>query len=166
LVARAQGLGGGAYGMEALNVLRIEKGFITHAEIHGRTTAFDVGMAGMISAKKDCIGKVMAARPGLVAADRERLVGMRPVGAVKLLSAGAHIFDKDAETVRENDQGYVTSVCFSPEVGTYIGLGFVKNGPERYGEVMRVVDHLRELEVEVEICPPVFFDPEGGRARG
>jgi heterotetrameric sarcosine oxidase alpha subunit len=166
LVARAQGLSGGAYGMEALNVLRIEKGFITHSEIHGRTTAFDVGMAGMISAKKDCIGKVMAARPGLVTADRERLVGMKPVGAVKLLSAGAHIFAKDAEAVRENDQGYVTSVCFSPEVGTYIGLGFVKNGPERYGEVMRVVDHLRELEVEVEICPPVFFDPEGGRARG
>ncbi len=166
LVAQAEELGGGAYGMEALNVLRIEKGFITHAEIHGRTTAFDVGMAGMISASKDCIGKVMAARPGLVAADRERLVGLKPVGAVKLLSAGAHIFAPQAEAVRENDEGYVTSVCFSPEVGTYIGLGFVKNGPARYGELMRVVDHLRELEVEVELCPPVFYDPEGGRARG
>ncbi|MFY8146738.1 MAG: sarcosine oxidase subunit alpha, partial [Rhodobacter sp.] len=40
LLARAETLGGGAYGMEALNVLRIEKGFITHAEIHGRVTAF------------------------------------------------------------------------------------------------------------------------------
>jgi glycine cleavage system aminomethyltransferase T len=39
LVARAETMGGGPYGMEALNVLRIEKGFITHAEIHGRTTA-------------------------------------------------------------------------------------------------------------------------------
>ena len=28
--------------MEALNVLRLEKGFITHAEIHGRITAFDL----------------------------------------------------------------------------------------------------------------------------
>lgn len=166
LKARAEGLGGGAYGMEALNVLRIEKGFITHAEIHGRTTAYDVGMAGMISARKDCIGKVMAARPGLIAPDRERLVGLRPIGAVKLLTAGAHIFEQDALAVRENDQGYVSSACFSPLVGTYIGLGFVKYGPERYGDVMRVVDHLRELEVEVEICAPVFFDPEGGRARG
>jgi len=166
LIARAEGLGGGAYGMEALNVLRIEKGFLTHAEMDGRTTAFDVGLGGMIGAGKDCVGKVMAARPGLVDPDRARLVGMRPVGAVKLLSAGAHIFEKGAEAVRENDQGYVTSVCFSPEVGTYIGLGFVRRGPERYGEVMRVVDHLRALEVEVEICPPVFYDPEGGRARG
>jgi sarcosine oxidase subunit alpha len=166
LVARAEGLGGGAYGMEALNVLRIEKGFITHSEIHGRTTAFDIGMARMLSGKKDCIGKTMAARPGLVEDDREQLVGMKPVGAVKLLSAGAHIFDKDGEARRENDQGYVTSVCFSPEVQTYIGLGFVKRGPARHGEVMRVVDHLRQLEVEVEICDPVFLDPDGGRARG
>ncbi|MDO7630973.1 MAG: sarcosine oxidase subunit alpha, partial [Loktanella sp.] len=43
LVDHAAKLDGGAYGMEALNVLRIEKGFITHAEIHGRVTAFDIG---------------------------------------------------------------------------------------------------------------------------
>ena len=55
-------MGGGAYGMEALNVLRIEKGHITHSEIHGRTTAFDIGFARMISGKKDCIGQTMAAR--------------------------------------------------------------------------------------------------------
>ena len=30
-------------------MLRIEKGFITHAEIHGRTTAFDIGMERMVS---------------------------------------------------------------------------------------------------------------------
>ena len=166
LVARAEGFGGGAYGMEALNVLRIEKGFITHSEIHGRTTAYDVGMGRMISATKDCIGKVMAARPGLVVKDRERLVGFKPIGAVKQLSAGAHVFAAGAQASRENDQGYITSVGFSPSFGAYIGLGFVKSGPERYGEVMRAVDHLHELEVEVEICPPVFVDPEGRRARG
>merc|ERR1711991_118022 len=66
LVSRAEALEGGPYGMEALNVLRIEKGFITHAEIHGRTTAFDIGMARMVSQKKDCIGKTMAARDGLM----------------------------------------------------------------------------------------------------
>jgi glycine cleavage system aminomethyltransferase T len=43
--------------MEALNVLRLEKGFITHSEIHGRVTADDIGMGRMVSAKKDCIGK-------------------------------------------------------------------------------------------------------------
>ncbi|SFD47497.1 sarcosine oxidase subunit alpha [Sulfitobacter brevis] len=166
LVRRAEGLGGGAYGMEALNVLRIEKGHITHAEIHGRTTAFDIGMGRMVSDKKDCIGKTMSERPGLMDPEREQLVGLRPIGAVKQLSAGAHLFDSGAEAVAENDQGYVTSVGFSPDVGTFIGLGFVQRGPERYGEAMRMVDHLRGLEAEVEICAPVFVDPEGGRTRG
>lgn len=166
LVSRAEALGGGAYGMEALNVLRIEKGHITHSEIHGRTTAFDIGMERMVSDKKDCIGKTMAERPGLQDEERERLVGLRPVGAVKQLTAGAHLFEREADAVRENDQGYITSVAFSPDVGSFIGLGFVKGGPERMGEVLRMVDHLRELEAEVEICSPVFVDPEGGRTRG
>ena len=166
LVKRAEDLGGGAYGMEALNVLRIEKGFITHSEIHGRTTAFDIGMGPMVSAKKDCIGKVMAARPGLAAQDREQMVGLKPVGAVKQISAGAHLFDAGAEAVRVNDQGYVTSVGFSPDLGHMIGLGFVTRGRARMGEVIRMVDHLRGLEADVEICHPVFIDPEGERVRG
>lgn len=166
LLARAEALGGGAYGMEALNVLRIEKGHITHAEIHGRTTAFDIGFARMVSAKKDCIGQAMAAREGLLEPDRERLVGLKPVGAVKELTAGAHLFARDAAATRENDQGYVTSVSFSPTLGHFIALGFVKRGPERMGETLRLVDHLRGIETEVEICSPVFVDPEGGRTRG
>ena len=166
LVTRVEALEGGAYGMEALNVLRIEKGHITHSEIHGRVTAFDVGMERMISAKKDCVGKVMAGREGLVDPMRERMVGLRPVGAVKMLSAGAHVFEAGAEHVHSEDQGYVTSVCFSPDVGTMIGLGFVKNGPDRIGERMVVRDHVRDLTVEVEVCSPVFVDPEGGRLRG
>ncbi|NJR43769.1 MAG: hypothetical protein HC767_15050, partial [Akkermansiaceae bacterium] len=48
LVARAETMGGGPYGMEALNVLRIEKGFITHAEINGRVTAFDIGLSVVV----------------------------------------------------------------------------------------------------------------------
>ena len=166
LVRRAEALEGGAYGMEALNVLRIEKGHITHSEIHGRVTAFDIGMARMVSDKKDCVGKVLAAREGLVDPMRERMVGLRPVGAVKALSAGAHVFGAHDPHVHAYDQGYVTSVCFSPDAGMMIGLGFVKNGPERMGERMVVRDHVRDLTVEVEICNPVFVDPEGGRVRG
>ena len=166
LVERAEAMEGGAYGMEALNVLRIEKGFITHAEIHGRTTAFDIGMGRMISAKKDCMGKTLAARPGLVAQDREQLVGLKPVTADGELSAGAHLFKQADEAVRENGQGYVTSVAYSPDLGCNIALGFVKEGMAREGEVIRLVDHLREIETEVEVCSPVFFDPEGERVRG
>ncbi|MGR3505261.1 MAG: sarcosine oxidase subunit alpha family protein [Paracoccaceae bacterium] len=166
LVARAEALGGGGYGMEALNVLRIEKGFLTHAEMDGRTTAFDLGLERMISARKDCIGKAAAARPGLVDPDRPQLVGIKPVGAVKQLTAGAHLFEKDAEVTRENSQGHVTSVGFSPTLGVFLGLAFLKQGRARHGEVVRLVDHLRGIETLCEVSDPVFFDPDGGRARG
>ncbi|WP_299419447.1 sarcosine oxidase subunit alpha family protein [uncultured Shimia sp.] len=166
LVQKAEALGGGAYGMEALNVLRIEKGFITHSEIHGRTTAFDIGMERMVSAKKDCIGKTMSERPGLSGAEREQLVGLKPVGAVKQLTAGAHLFEVDAEPVRENEQGYTTSVGFSPTFERFLGLAFLRNGRARHGEQVMMVDHLRGVNARCEVCDPVFFDPEGGRMRG
>ena len=166
LVARAEAMAGGAYGMEALNVLRIEKGFITHAEIHGRVTAGDIGMDRMVSSKKDCIGKVMAARAGLVDEEREQLVGLKPVGPVKQLTAGAHIYSDGKDPVSAHDQGYVTSVGFSPTLGHFIGLGFVREGLSRHGEVLRMTDHLRGIDTQVELCNPVFFDPEGGRTRG
>ncbi|MGR3636605.1 MAG: sarcosine oxidase subunit alpha family protein [Shimia sp.] len=166
MVARAETLGGGAYGMEALNVLRIEKGFITHAEIHGRTTAFDVGMGRMVSAKKDCVGKTMSERPGLHGDEREQLVGLKPVGPVKQLTAGAHLFDVGADPTRENEQGYTTSVGFSPTMQSFLGFAFLRNGRARHGDEVMMVDHLRGITTRCEICDPVFFDPEGGRVRG
>ena len=165
LVARAEAAGGGPYGMEALNVLRLEKGFITHAEIHGRTTAFDIGMGGMVSSAKECIGKAAAARPGLLGAEREQLVGLKPVGAVRELVAGAHLFARDAEAVSDNDQGYVTSVGFSPTFGHMIGLGFLKNGRARHGEVIRMVDRMKGAQTLCEVQDPVQYDPDGGRLR-
>lgn len=166
LVKRAEALGGGPYGMEALNVLRIEKGFITHSEIHGRTTAYDIGMGGMVSAKKDCIGKTMSQRPGLEEPGRERLVGLKPVGRDGRLLAGAHIYHEEAEPKRTNDQGYVTSVCHSSTLGHMIGLAFLADGPARYGEIVKMVDGLRGVTTLCEVVNPVFFDADGGRMRG
>ncbi len=166
LTERAETLGGGLYGMEALNVLRIEKGFITHSEIHGRTTAYDIGMGRMVSQKKDCIGKTMSQRPGLEEPGRERLVGLKPIGESKELLAGAHLYREEAEPVRINDQGYLTSVCYSPTLETMLGLGFLADGPERYGEIVKMVDHLRGVTTLCEVVNPVFFDPEGGRVCG
>ena len=165
LVQSAEALGGGAYGMEALNVLRVEKGFLTHAEIHGRVSAFDVGLQGMLSTKKDFIGKTAAMREGLLGDQREQLVGLKPAGAVKEMNAGAFLFDIGEDPNRVNQKGYTTSVCFSPDQGM-LALAFLRNGRERHGETLKLVDHLRRVETICEVCDPVFFDPTGGRARG
>lgn len=166
LVARAEALGGGAYGMEALNVLRIEKGFITHSEIDGRVTAEDIGFGRMVGAQKDCIGKLATTRPALTEPGRQQLVGLKPAGAVKMMSPGAHLFTDGDDAIRENDQGYITSEGYSPTLNSNLALGFLKDGRARHGEILQVIDHLREVKTMVEVCDPVFFDPEGGRMRG
>jgi len=166
LVAGAEAVGGGAYGMEALNVLRIEKGFITHAEIHGRVTAFDIGMGAMISAKKDCIGKAASLRPGLNGPEREQLVGLMPFNSGEELSAGAHLYDEGEPSQRAFNRGYVTSVGYSPTLESWLALAFLRNGRARYGESVRLDDGLRGRKVMCRVVHPVFHDPEGGKMRG
>ena len=165
LCARAETMGGCAYGMEALNVLRIEKGFITHAEIHGRVTAFDIGLQGLM-AQKDCIGRAAAQRPGLLGAEREQMVGLMPVDPLQAISAGAFVFAQGASAQRDNAQGYVTSVCWSATLSSHLGLGFLRDGRARHGQELRLVDHLRGIDTMVRVVDPVFFDKEGTRARG
>ena len=166
MTKEAEALGGGWYGLEALNALRIEKGYLTHAEMTGQYTADALGIGDMVSAKKDCIGKAAAARPGLNGETRQQLVGLRAKGPDHALSAGAHLFEAGAAATRVNSQGYVTSVCYSPTLDTYLALGFLANGSARHGEVIKLRDHLRDITQEVTVCDPVFFDPTGGRARG
>ena len=133
---------------------------------HGRTTAFDIGLQGMVSARKDCIGKAASQRPGLTGPEREQLVGLRPVQRAQEIGAGAHLFAKGAKPVSDNDQGYVTSVAWSPTLKAWLGLGFLKDGRARHGEVVRLYDHLRGKDIACEVVHPVFLDPEGGRMRG
>lgn len=165
LVSRAELMGGGLYGMEALNVLRIEKGFITHAEIDGRITAGDIGLGAMVSAKKDCIGKRAAQRDGMVEDIRAQMVGIRPLQG-EVLTAGAHIFSAGAALTREHSHGYLTSVGYSPQFQTHLALGFLQQGRARHGEVVRVVDRLRAIDVRAEVCDPMFFDKSGEIMRG
>lgn len=166
LVGLAEGLGGGAYGMEALNVLRIEKGFVTHAEIDGRVTAFDLGFGGMVSGKKDCIGKAASQRPGLHGAERRQLVGLRAVDPGAEITAGAQLFAPDSPAKAGHVQGHVTSVCYAPSLQGWIGLAFLRDGRAQHGTRLRLEDGMRGIKVAVDICDPVFFDPEGGRMRG
>ncbi len=156
-----------AYGVEALNVLRIEKGFITHSEIDGRTTADDLGYGRMMAMQKpDFIGKRLSSRFGLTAADRAQLVGLRPVEADKEFKAGAHLLKEGASPSMAADQGWVSSVCFSPTLGHFIGLAMLKSGRERYGERIVVWDGLRGTETIAEVCSPVFVDPDNHKLQG
>lgn len=151
------------YGTEALGVLRIEKGHIGGQELSGQTTARDLGLGRMMSTKKDFIGRVMAQRPALLAADRPALVGFVPVQVSDRLRAGAHLLPPGAAATFDNDEGYLTSVAYSPTLRHWIGLGLLKDGPNRFGQCVRAYDPVRGGDVEVRIVSPAFVDPQGAR---
>ena len=153
------------YGTEALGVMRIEKGHVSGSELNGTTTAADLGRARMMSTKKDFIGRVMATREGLTDPNRPALVGVKPVDREARLHAGAHFLAQNADASLKNDQGYLTSVAFSPVLGSWIGLGFLTGGLERRGDVIRAYDPLRNSDMEVEVVSPIFVDAEGVRTR-
>jgi methylglutamate dehydrogenase subunit C len=154
------------YGTETLGVLRVEKGHVAGNEIGGQTTAGDLGLGKMLSTKKDYIGRTMARRPALIAADRPSLVGLKPVDTTQRLRAGAHFLALGAPATTANDEGYVTSAIYSPHVGAWIGLGLLKGGTSRIGQHVRAYDPVRGGDLVVEIVPPVFVDPAGERVRG
>jgi sarcosine oxidase subunit alpha len=151
------------YGTEALGVMRIEKGHPAGAELNGQTTAHDLGMAKLLSRKKDFVGRALAARPALTDAMRPSLIGLKPVNPGDRLRAGAHLLPQNSSPVAANDQGHVTSVAFSPTLGHWIGLGLLQNGPARLGETIRVYDPIRNGDCLAEVVSPVFVDPSGER---
>ncbi len=112
------------YGTEALGVMRIEKGHAAGNELTGQTTAHHLGMGRMVSKKKDSIGNMMSERPNLVREDAIRLVGFVPIDKSEMLAAGAHFIRKGQASITENDEGWMSSVTFSPSLGHSIGTRF------------------------------------------
>ena len=153
------------YGTEALGVMRIEKGHPVANELNGQTSAHHLGLGRMTGGKKDFIGKIMSQRPGLSDPAGLRLMGFSPVERSKPLNAGAHFLAKGAKPTMANDEGWMTSACHSPTLGYDIGLGFLKNGQEREGEIIRAYDPIRGRDTEIVVCSPHFYDPEGSRLR-
>jgi sarcosine oxidase subunit alpha len=148
------------YGVEALGVLRVEKGHVTHNEINGTVVPGDLGFGKMVSSTKpDFIGKAMVGREGLSDPDRAQLVGVMPLDPKTSFRSGSHILAKDAAATLENDQGYVTSTVFSPHVGSTIGLALVRRGAERHGEEVQIWNGLRDEFTPGRLCNPVFIDP-------
>jgi heterotetrameric sarcosine oxidase alpha subunit len=153
------------YGTEALGVMRIEKGHAAGNELNGTTSALNLGMGRMVNKKKDSIGSTLSERDGMNGPDALKLVGLKPVDPSKPVPAGAHLMTKGSPVDAAHDQGYVTSACYSPNLGHHIALAFLRSGDSRLGEVIRLVSPLTRQDHEVEVVSAHFIDPEGDRLR-
>ena len=159
------------YGTEALGVMRIEKGHAAGPELNGQTSAYDLGMGGMVSGKKDFIGYKLGLREDLMKDDRMQMVGLKLVNPNDLIDpeipsfAGANLVNLRDKPNTFTCQGWVSSSVYSPIFGYHIGLGFIKNGHNRKGENVRAVDLVRGKDIELEICSRHFYDPKGDLLR-
>ena len=148
------------YGIEALSIMRIEKGHVAGGELNGTTTAADLGLGKMMSSKKDYIGRMMAAREGLMSKDRQCVVGIKPVDTTDNIRSGSHILKKDDAPSVAADQGYISSVAWSPMLNMWLGLALLSNGRERHGEVVKIFDGVRNIHRFGVICDPMHYDRE------
>jgi methylglutamate dehydrogenase subunit C len=148
------------YGTEALSVMRIEKGHVAGSELNGTTTADDLGLGRMMSTRKDYVGRVMARREAFQRPDREQVVGLRPLDKSDRIRSGSHLLSQGAQAALANDQGYVTSVAYSPMLGQWIALALLKGGRERHGETVLVWNGLANIHMLAEVVDPCFYDKE------
>jgi len=163
LWSHADTVGGVLYGIEALQVLRVEKGFIhIGTDTDGTTLPGDVGLARGIERKAaNFVGRRSLTRPAAVDPDRQQLVGLTPVDGRTVLPVGAQIARAPAPAPIE---GRVTSSFMSPELGYPVALGLLARGRERLGEQLRVY-HLGAGIAERVVALP-FVDGQGARVHG
>jgi sarcosine oxidase subunit alpha len=151
--------GGGPYGLDAMDLLRIEKGHIvTGAEIDGRLSPHDLGLSKMLR-RRGFVGWAALQRPDFHRADRLRLVGLESLDGV--LPEGAMILATPGGT----PEGHVSSAGRRVLGEGAIGLGLVQAGPDRLGEIMMVSSPTRGLHGRARLVAPLFFDPDGTRYR-
>ncbi len=151
--------GVGPLGIEALSILRAEKGFlIIGKDTDGETMPHDLGFATPRLKKKTAfVGDRSLHSEVGNDPDRRQFVGLSvPEGAAPL-PTGAHVVEGE----KPKSIGIVTSSYQSPTLGRPIALGLIERGEARIGETVTVW-HLG-ARVKATITSPVAFDPEGAR---
>jgi sarcosine oxidase, subunit alpha len=161
LAEKLPAFGGGLLGLEALMILRAEKGFIVVGkDTDGTTMPHDLGLTGPRDSRQDeYIGKRSLFMPVATDQRRKQLVGLSVAAGEPALPTGAHVATAQGRARRS--QGYVTSSYASPSLGRPVALGLVEGGLSRIGEPVGVY-HLG-AERRATIAPAVALDPEGKR---
>ena len=151
------------YGVEALMILRTEKGYLhLGADTDGTTFPGDVGLdRGIAKKAANFVGRRSLLRPVATDADRMQLVGLITLDRRSRLPVGAHITRHAPPSPIE---GYVTSSVFSPVLGHPVALAMLRRGGQRVGEHVTVFHLGQPFAVEVVKTP--FFDVAGDRLNG
>ena len=153
------------YGTEALSTLRIEMGHVAGSELDGRTTPFDSSLEGLLSKKKDFIGKRSLQKEAFISPDREKLVGVVPLDKKTSIPEGSYIV-RDANAKLPNPKlGHVSASCWSVEYNNPFSLAIIKDGKNMIGQKLFALSPLKKKSIPVEIVSSHYVDPKGERVR-
>ena len=153
------------YGTEALSTLRIEMGHVAGSELDGRTIPYDNGLEGLVSKKKDFIGKRSLSRKAFMSKDRQRLVGVVPLDKKSSIPEGSHLV-KDPKAKLPNPKlGHISASCWSVEYNNPFSLAILKDGKNMIGQKLFALSPLKDKSIAVEIVSSHYVDPKGERVR-
>jgi sarcosine oxidase subunit alpha len=150
------------YGLEAVDILRVEKGYLAGFEMNGQTTPHDLGLSGLVKAGGRCVGSELLDRPAFHEPARPRLVGLRAADGRARFLPGAQLTMPDDPV---HACGFVTSAVYSPALGQWIGLALAARALAADGTLLVARDPLRVGNTAVRIVPPVHFDPGAERIK-
>ena len=153
------------FGVEALMVLRVEKGFLhVGSDTDGMTVPQDIGFGNVVAKKPDdFVGRRSTMRPDALREDRRQLVGLEISDGGPPLEPGAHILPVDAREAR-GTQGWVTSAIMSPTLNRPLAMALVERGEARIGETVRIWNLGKWRSAR--IADRRFYDPAGVRLDG
>jgi sarcosine oxidase subunit alpha len=163
LLAAGAPLGAGPVGIEALSVLRAEKGYIiVGKDTDGETMPHDLGfVVPRLKKTAAFLGDRGLHTKAANAPDRKQLVGLTVPAGQAMLPVGAHVVEQVGG--KPKSLGFVTSSYDSPTLGHPIALALLSRGAERMGESVTIW-HMGAKRDAV-VCSATFFDVEGERLR-
>ncbi len=160
LLVACRAAGGGPIGIEALMILRAEKGYIVIGkDSDGMTRPMDLGAHGPLKSKRaEFVGKRSLLTEEAQRADRQQLVGLTPADGLGPLPVGAHGLDLSGAP---RSIGFVTSSHPGAGGDAPVALALIERGASRHGEVIPL-HHLGRRR-QAQITAPCAFDPKGER---
>ena len=153
------------YGTEALSTLRIEMGHVAGSEIDGRVISSDLSLEGMLSKKKDFIGKRSLNREAFLNPNREKIVGVVPLDKKSMIPEGSHLVSDSNASLPNPKLGHISASCWSVEYNNPFSLAILKDGKKRIGEKLFALSPLKNKNIEVEIVSSHYVDSKGERVR-
>lgn len=147
------------FGLDALLLMRLEKGFLhIGTDTDGTTVPDDVGWGKAAAGKQaDFIGKRSLTLPENVRPDRLQLIGLRSVDGADI-PIGSHL--RLTGSMQSTD-GWVTSVGRAVLTGEPIALAMLRAGRQQVGAEVSV--HDAGAVTRACVVTPPFFDPSGER---